>query len=145
MEDWHRRQQARTDKIIKARFKTALMSNAKWVKVLTVLTGTDLGLSACALKLVWDSALRTLQLEHRVFGYDYYEHALEGMVTGYPRGWYAYKEFEWLQISAPKPGLRLDLDLVERSLRQIGVLELERLPGPSATLRLLAYSDKTKT
>ena len=71
------------------------MSNAKWVKLLDALSSIKGMHCEAFVKLVWDSEPRKFRLDEELgFKFDYYESSMEAMITGYPGGWYDYKEIE---------------------------------------------------
>jgi hypothetical protein len=135
------------DSIIAQHFSVSLMSNAKWVRLLHALTGYSAlpenpedrmhswdVVSFCRVKLVWDDDLvRTLSLDHRVYNFDYYDHAVEGMISGSPAGWYAYKEIEWIEFLRDGS---CDVAKVETAIRRAGQFALEER---ESALRLYAY------
>ncbi len=90
----------KTDRLIE-KFSGSFMSNAKWVKLLNALSSIE-GLDCEAkVKLVWDDVIRDFRLDDDLeFNFDFYESSMESMISGYPNGWYDYKEIEWLKISA---------------------------------------------
>ncbi len=94
------------DRLI-GQYSGSFMSNVKWVKLLDVLSSIE-GLNCKAsVKLVWDDKPRDFRLDDEIeFKFDYYESAMEAMITGYPNGWYDYKEIEWLKITAKEELLR---------------------------------------
>jgi hypothetical protein len=76
--------------------------------------------------------------EHTSYNFDYYAHAMEAMVSGVPRGWYAYREVEWLafpQVTSGE-GVVQDLEVLQQHLEAIGQFRLVRSPE---SLRLYAY------
>lgn len=130
------------------RFKTHSMNNAKWVRVLNALSGSNLVL-LCLVKLVWDDDIRELQIDGMVANHDFWPEAIEGGVSGIPRGWYAYKEFEMLEFPARVCADRMphhrnagqssraqDLTAIRAVFHQLGVFDLEQ---SSECLRMFAY------
>ncbi|NQZ06910.1 MAG: hypothetical protein HRT35_07085 [Algicola sp.] len=85
----------KTNRLIRA-FASPLMSNAKWVKLLGVLSSIK-GINCKAtVKLVWDENPRDLRIDDELeYNFDYYAQSMEAMISGYPSGWYDYKEIEW--------------------------------------------------
>ncbi|EKT4489769.1 MULTISPECIES: DUF6678 family protein [Shewanella] len=88
----------KTDRIIQDRFKSFLMNDKKWVKVMKALSHKEEVIKECKVKLVWDDELRNMYLDHAGYCFDYYDHSMEGMISGYPKGYYDYKEIEWLEF-----------------------------------------------
>ena len=89
-------QRKKLDLLIK-RFSSSAMNNAKWVKLLDALTIEDTAVKMCQTKLVWDSEPRKFFLDDTCYyGYDYYHNAVEGLISGIPRGFYEYREIEWI-------------------------------------------------
>ncbi len=122
--------QIKTDKIIHQKYTAAFMSNAKWVKLITVLIENHNLIENCRVKLVWDDAVRTLQLdENTSFGFDFYEKSMEAMVSNCPQGWCDYKEIECLELSGDVAG-------IEAVLLNIGKFEYEKNKN---SLRLYGY------
>ena len=119
--------------IIAERFSASYMSNAKWVKLLDALTAIGEHIHCCKLKLVWDDSERTLRIdEYLVYGFDYYQCAMEALVSGEPRGWYDYREIEWLGF----PNADQDVEQIAAQLATVGLFKLEQ--GPDM-LKLIAY------
>ena len=89
------------DELIQQKFSTSLMSDSKWVKLIAALVANHMEVSACLVKPIWDEenpSRRLLFDENTHYNFDYYTSAMESMVSGKPRGWYAYKEIEWLDF-----------------------------------------------
>ena len=108
------------------------MSDAKWVLLLNVLSETiDQSISIHA-KLVWDDEPRTMWIHDAQYEFDYYPSSMEAMIGGYPRGWYDYKEIEWVAFS----GTDDLLQMLKQSIATLGMLDLESC---GSTLRLYAY------
>ena len=75
------------------------MSNHKWVKLLKCLSSIVNLSCDFSVKLVWDDNVRKLHLDETVqYQLDYYDASLEAMISGNPKGFYDYKEIEWLAI-----------------------------------------------
>jgi hypothetical protein len=75
------------------------MSIAKWVKLFDSLIENFHLLSDVYLKLVWDESIRKLFIDESTRrNFDYYAESMEGMVSGNPRGWYDYKEIQWIEF-----------------------------------------------
>ena len=91
----------KTDSIIQS-FDVSLMSNLKWVKLLAALSELDLDNINATVKLVWDTDIRSFRLNNDLeFNFDYYDSSMESLISGYPKGFYDYKEVEWLRLKAP--------------------------------------------
>jgi hypothetical protein len=76
--------------------------------------------------------------EHTEYRFDYYDQAMEAMVTGKPRGWYAYREIEWLEFPrhlTDQSGYQ-DLVAIRSALAPVGQLPLVL---NNISLRLEAY------
>ena len=133
--------EAGLDKLIARTQLQHLLSNTKWVKLLTSLVGQWPAVQECQVKLIWEEAYRGRHLlfhEHTSYNFDYYAHAMEAMVSGVPRGWYAYREVEWLafpQVTSGE-GVVQDLEALQQQLEAIGQFRLVR---SSDSLRLYAY------
>jgi hypothetical protein len=130
------------DKLILATHLQPLLSNAKWVKLLTTLVAQWPLVQACQVKLIWEDARneRWLHLnEHTSYQFDYYASAMEAMISGKPNlNWTAYKEIEWLDFPryfSPKTAEQ-DLSAIQRQLEAVGEFRLEASPDQ---LRLYAY------
>ena len=124
---------ARTDSLIKERFSSSFMSNAKWVKLINGLTEIGDSINSCKAKLVWDDRLRDLRIDSKLaYNFDFYEHSMEAMVSGYPKGFYEYKELEWVEFLCEGQ----NLETIGEHIKSIGQFELERTTNG---LRLFAY------
>jgi hypothetical protein len=147
MSPFYQHRRAKLDKIIEQRFTVSLMSNAKWVDLLHVLTGYDSQpknpqerlhswdlVSSCRAKLVLDDeSVRTLFLDYKVYNFDYYDQAMEAMIFGQPSGWYDYKEIEWIEFL--RDGT-CDVERIAAAIRQRGQFALELT---ASALRMYAY------
>jgi hypothetical protein len=134
-----KRDNAALDKTILAAGLQSLMSNAKWVKLLDMLVQHWHLLQECKVKLIWEGpeAERWLLLdENRSYGFDYYATAVEGLISGKPRGWYAYKEIEWVELFPSPSDEGQHLDLLQEQMAQLGQFRVER---SADKLRLYAY------
>ena len=106
----------KTDSIIKS-FDVSLMSNTKWIKLLNLLSNLDLDGVTATVKLVWDSEIRVFRLDSNLeLNFDYYASSMESLISGYPKGFYDYKEIEWLNVKAPSE----TLELINNNLNNIG-------------------------
>lgn len=123
----------RVDSLIRERFSSSYMSDAKWVRLLEALVMLRPRIEFCKAKLVWDDVPREMWIpESSSLGFDYYHNSMEAMISGAPRGFYLYKEVEWLEF----PARGEDAERVARQIRNAGAFEL--VPG-EAGLRLYAY------
>lgn len=133
-----------------ARFASSHMSDAKWVRLLKALTSAPGLVTACRVKLVWDSRERAFRLHGRsTYGFDFYDHAVEGMIDGVADGWVMYREIEWIDFPAQaivwvdednrSAGTRTvpqDLEAIHAVIARIGTFEVSRT---STGLRLYGY------
>ena len=129
-------------KLILAAQLQRLLSNAKWVKLLTTLVAQWPLVQACQVKLIWEdtSNERWLHLDkHTSYLFNYYASAMEAMISGKPHlNWTAYKEIEWLNFPrffSPK-AVEQDLSAIQRQLEAVGQFRLENSPDQ---LCLYAY------
>jgi len=110
-----------------------LMSDSKWVKVFECITAIKDSNRTASAKLVWDDEVRALNIDDSLqFGLDYYETSMESMLSGYPKGFYDYKELEWVEFHSSDE----NLDAIEKSLYKLGQFELERT---ASGVKLFAY------
>jgi hypothetical protein len=124
----------KTDSIINS-FDVSLMSNAKWVKVLNLLSNLNLDGAISTVKLVWDIEVRTFRLDNDLeFNFDYYASSMESLISGYPKGFYDYKEIEWLNIKAPIE----TIELINSSLNSIGKFCFNQ---STDSIQILAYKN----
>ncbi len=130
------------DKVILTAQLRPLMSNAKWVKLLTILVANWQLVQECKVKLIWEDASVEQWLhieEETTYNFDYYASAMEAMIVGIPRlGWVAYKEIEWLDFPKflrNKVGAQ-DLEAIRCQIEKIGEFQLVMM---SDNLRLYAY------
>ena len=112
-------ERSRTDQIIAERFTTSCMSDAKWLRLLDALTATDGLVADCRAKLVWDDRIRYMQIDGMRRDFDYWPHAMEAMISGIPRGWYDYKEIEWIEFPSRRTRLPKNsfCDRIGRAIR----------------------------
>jgi hypothetical protein len=127
--------------ILKAKLHP-LMSNAKWVKLITTLIANWQLIQECRVKLIWEDASveRWLRIEEEAsYEFDYYANAMEAMIVGTPRlGWAAYKEIEWLdfpRFSRGKVGVQ-DLKAIRQKIEEVGHFQFD---ASLDNLRLYAY------
>lgn len=122
------------------RFDAALMSNAKWVRLLDVLTAPPDIVVECKAKLVWDDVLRSFRIADAQYQFDYWDNAVEALISGPPRGWYQYREIEW--IAFPRIAMlaagpaEQDLSAIRARIHSAGRFEINDDPDE---LRLYAY------
>ncbi|MGI4762215.1 MAG: hypothetical protein ACRYF0_16015 [Janthinobacterium lividum] len=133
------------DELIQQKFSISLMSNSKWVKLIASLIANAATIKECLVKPIWEEQQPTRQLqfdEHTHYDFDYYASAMESMVSGNPRGWYAYKEIEWVDfpryVTAKDKATAItqDLEAIELLLNNVGQFHLELT---QEKLRLYAY------
>jgi hypothetical protein len=129
------------NRVVSKRRLVGLLNNAKWVKVFTILVAHHQLFKECQVKLIWEEKPtgRLLLLnEYTDYQFDYYDQAMEAMITGKPRGWYAYREIEWLEFPrypTEQPGEQ-DIMAIQTALTPIGQLPLVLAED---SLRLEAY------
>ncbi|MCW8997992.1 MAG: hypothetical protein OQK04_04690, partial [Kangiellaceae bacterium] len=127
----------KTDSIIKNNFTGLFMNNTKWVKLIKALSDSDLVLE-CKVKLVWDESLRDFRIRFSGYCHDFYDTSMEGMISGFPRGFYEYKEIQWIEfpiqaeiIANPdnfKAGTKVvhqDIYAIRKTISKLGKFELE--------------------
>ena len=136
------RDDAALDKVILSANLHPLMSNAKWVKLITTLVENWSLVQECKVKLIWEdkSVYRRLAIdEHTSYQFNYYASAMEAMIIGSPRlGWAAYKEIEWLdfpRFSSDK-AVSQDLIAIQQKIEAVGKFQMDLSPD---NLRLYAY------
>jgi hypothetical protein len=134
-----KRDDAALDKLIAAAQLQPLLSNAKWVKLLTALVESWPLVQECRVKLIWEDTCGTRRLlldQHTSYNFDYYASAVEAMITGTPRGWYAYKEIEWLEFPRDTAVGTQDLAAIQRVIEAVGQFRLVLMPD---SFQLVAY------
>ncbi len=133
------------EKLIKQKFSASFMNNSKWVKLITALIENSSHIKECKVKPIWDDteSKRHLSLDKNTqFGFDFYDTAMEAMVSGEPTGWYAYKEIEWLDFPAVTNSInnnfpvQQDLQFIKSIIDKLGQYKLELTHD---NLRLYAY------
>ncbi|MFD2097708.1 hypothetical protein ACFSJ3_17090 [Corallincola platygyrae] len=98
------------------------MSDAKWVKLLSNLSEIAEDNLKTTVKLVWDKSPRSIRIDSDIqFGFDYYISSMESMISGYPKGFYDYRELEWIEVSASSAVL----EHIEAKLKSLGQFETE--------------------
>lgn len=108
------------------------MSDAKWVRLLNALSEIIDQSIAIMVQLVWDHEPRTMWIRDAQYNFDYYATSMEALIGGFPRGWYDFKEIEWVSFAGTD-----DLLLIlKEHIDAVGMFDLE-LSG--STLRLYAY------
>jgi len=141
----HHREESYLEELIRDEFSVLLMSNSKWVKLIAALIANWQEVNQCLVKPIWDDKppfRRLLFDEHTHYNFDYYAAAMEAMVSDKPRGWYAYKEIEWLDfprqltINTAAPDAVQNLELIKQIIDGIGEYFIELTPN---NLRLYAY------
>lgn len=121
------------------------MNNSKWVKLISALVDNSTLIKECKVKPIWDDSepKRYLRIDANTqFGFDFYDTAMEAMVSGEPTGWYAYKEIEWLDFPKVtssvnnKPPIQQNLQFIKAIIDNLGQYKLEMTQD---NLRLYAY------
>jgi hypothetical protein len=137
-----RRDDETLDRLILTAKLQPLMSNAKWVKLLTTLVANWQLIQECKVKLMWEDASveRWLRIEEGTsYEFDYYASAMEAMIVGTPRlGWADYKEIEWLdfpKLPRNKACIK-DLKAIQQKIEEVGRFQFDASPD---NLRLYAY------
>lgn len=129
------------DRVISKRGLVGYLNNAKWVKLLHALvTHNDL-IKECQVKLIWEEKPtgRLLLLdENTEYQFDYYDRAMEAMITGKPHGWWAYREIEWLEFPRYPTGKsdEQDFTAIQSVLASVGQFPLVLT---DSSLRVEAY------
>ncbi|NML64992.1 hypothetical protein HHL22_07210 [Hymenobacter sp. RP-2-7] len=124
------------DKLIAANSLLPYMSNRKWVKLLHALITHADEVQECRVKLLWEAEGQMRHLlfdENTSFGFDYYQEAMEAMVSGPPRGWYGYREIEWLDFpriatrreGRPPMPITQNLKFIQAVVNQVGKFHIE--------------------
>ena len=86
-------------------------------------------------KLIWDSEVRSFRLDSDIeFNFDYYPSSVESLVSGYPKGFYDYKEIEWLTINTSASNLKL----IDDSLSEIGQFCVNK---STSSIQVFAYKN----
>jgi len=124
----------KTDSLINS-FDVALMSNTKWVKLLNALSKLNLSDAVITVKLIWDTDVRSFRLDDEIeFNFDYFPSSVESLISGYPKGFYDYKEIEWLNINTSVANLKL----IEDSLDEIGQFCINK---SASCIQVFAYKN----
>jgi hypothetical protein len=85
------------DRIIHTQFRTSLMSDQQWIRLMDILLKDASIIKKCYLKLIGEEGYRDWWIEEQPsFRFDYYDASMDGMVSGSSQGWYAYREIEWI-------------------------------------------------
>ena len=119
---------AKLDKIIKKRFKTSYMSNAKWRKLFIALDQPEINIEQCCWKFV--------DCDYDFLGkFPKSNELMEKYVGDYGSGPFAFKQIEWVEICKVfKPGgyekvpithYDQDIDEVINILNKVGHFEIE--------------------
>lgn len=126
------------------------MSDAKWVKLLKLLTGTENLVLDCRAKLVWDETPRPFAIDGtKCYQFDFWPTAVEGLISGTQNGWHSYREIEWIlfprcseqiknqnNLKAGTETVHQDLAAIRAAIERIGQFDLE---SQDEFLRLYAY------
>jgi len=113
-------------------FSNSFMNDSKYVKLLCALSESDLVIEDSRVKLIWDDEIREIYMDEITYEFDFYDHSMESMIGGYPKGWYEYKEIEWLELKSDAHQMERIIHL----LNSIGQFETELMDG---VLRLYGY------
>lgn len=114
-------------------FSSAFMNDSKWVKLLCVLSENEVVIENSSVKLIWDDEIRDICINNDIsYEFDFYEHSMESMISGYPKGWYHYKEIEWVELKSDAQ----NMDKIIHLLNSIGQFETELI---NDNLRLYGY------
>ena len=125
---------ARINRLIEERFVTGFMSNAKWVRILDALSSQEGLVVDCKVKLVWDDQICQIAIDGATFKFDYWPMAMEGMISCRRRGWYDYKEIEWLMF----PSVGQDVTRIRETIQAAGQFVLDMSEDG---LKLSAYQE----
>ena len=105
-------------------FQSSYMSDSKWVKLLRVLSNSAGLVSSSKVKLVWDEEVREIEINENIsYNFDYYEKSMESMISGYPKGFYDYKEIEWVEFLL----LPQNISKFDEVLDSVGKFEMEAI------------------
>ena len=141
----HYRDDTYLDKLIKEKFTFSFMNDTKWVKLISLLIENSSEIKLCKVKPIWDDKepyRKLLFTDNTKFGFDFYNNAMEAMVSDEPTGWYSYKEIHWLDFpiivnneSETKFTLQ-NIQLIKKLIENIGHYKTELT---ESNLRLYAY------
>lgn len=120
------------DRIIADEMLSRSMSDAKWVRLLETLSETIEHSISIEVQLVWDHKPRSMWIRDAQYNVDYYTSSMEAMIGGFPRGWYDYKEIEWVNFF----GTGDLLHTLKEQIDSVGMFDLESC---GSGLRLYAY------
>ena len=141
----HYRDDIYLDKIIKQNFSASFMSDSKWLKLISALVDNCSRIKKCIVKPIWDDNKPSRQLlltNEKQYGLDFYDSAMEAMVSGQPTGWYSYKEIEWLDFPAMLTNIngtstvRQETEFIKTLIEKLGQYKIDDFDG---NLRLYAY------
>lgn len=125
------------NEIIKEKSLRGLVANETWVKLISTLVENFEIIKECRVKLIWEEGepkRRILFDEFTDYNFDYYDTAMEAMISGEPKGWYVYKEIEWLDFPSGQ-----DQTSIKKLIDELGGFEWELR---EENLRLYAYLKK---
>ena len=94
------RMRARLTQIIDERFAVGHMSDTKWGRLLDALATEDALVPEVSVKWAWDQTIRSMSVAGAERNFDDWSVGIEGLISGRPRGWYAYREIEWLRFDS---------------------------------------------
>lgn len=138
------------DRLIASAFNCSSMSNAKWVRLLDALTAPEDLVLECRAQLVWDEEPRFFAIDGITrYQFDYWQNAVESLISGPPRDWYFYKEIEWIEfprlatqyvnpddLKAGTHKVEQDLNAIEEAMSRTGEFDIDR---NQENLRMYAY------
>lgn len=142
------RERENLDKLIVEKNISPLMNDTKWVKLIKVFVENCNQILECQVKLLWEDDYCDRKLvfdENTSYNFDFYDKSMEAMITGSPKGWYDYKEIEYLEFPKKinfkmKNGTvqikEQNLDLIKKLILEIGNFEIYLV---SDYLRIYAY------
>ncbi len=141
----HYRDDIYLDKLIKEKFSASFMNNSKWVKLISTIVANSSEIKLCKVKPIWDDKEPYRQLlftENTRFDFDFYDSAMEAMISEKPTGWYAYKEIHWLDFPSivkregKTNNTQQNIQLIKEIIDSIGEYKTELT---ETNLRLYAY------
>jgi hypothetical protein len=120
-----------------SRFSEHLMSNSKWVKLVSKLVENISSISKIEFKKIQSNEIGELTLsEDTEFGFDYWQNGFEGHNS--LGGWLTFKEIEYLIFTKHrnKNDSSQNLDEIENIILSVGQFVIEK---DKTQLKLLCY------
>jgi hypothetical protein len=120
-----------------SRFSEHLMSNSKWVKLVSKLVENISSISKIEFKKIQSNEIGELSLsEDTEFGFDYWQNGFEGHNS--LGGWLTFKEIEYLIFTKHrnKNDSSQNLDEIENIILSVGQFVIEK---DKTQLKLLCY------